>query len=240
MKQLHWSWLVWLIWLNSSDLPQLTTFTIGDKSFYKTTSITLSSTLTLSFSTDVPFTNGKYTKSPYSGNWTFQHITSSSITSDSSTPSPPSSLSLSTPQIRHSQRTRQIVTHHQPQFASCFLLLNYFPYLFHLPFHISFSINLQTLLAPCTLTSYIHRDSAPSLFRNRGSSATPPPSWQSHPVDVIWELLICHSFRVQPLSPILTIQAAWQISRPAIVLSSWAQRRPGSTSKILTSFYPLR
>ena len=157
MPQDHWVWLVWLIWLNSFDLPQLTSFTIGKSSFSATTSITLSSTFILLFSADVPFTNGKYTGSNASwyGEYTFRYIISSSITSDSSTPSPPSSLSLSTPQIRHSHSTRQIVTHHQPQFASCFLLLNYSPYLFHLPFHTSFSINLQTLLAPCTLTCYI-------------------------------------------------------------------------------------
>ena len=121
-----------MIRFNSFDLPQLTTFITGTHSFSATTSITLSSTLTLSFSADVPFTNGKYTKS---SNWTFCQITSSSITSDSSTLSPSSSLSLSTPQIRHSYSTRQIVTHHQPQFASCFLLLNNSSYLFHLLFH---------------------------------------------------------------------------------------------------------
>ena len=35
MKQLHWVWPVWLIWFNSFDLPQLTTFIIGEGSFYK-------------------------------------------------------------------------------------------------------------------------------------------------------------------------------------------------------------
>ena len=60
---------------------------------------------------------------------------------------------LHTGSIRHSHSTRQIVTHHQSQFASCFLLLNYSPYLFHLPFH-TISINLQTFwpraLSPVT------------------------------------------------------------------------------------------
>ena len=41
--QLHWVWLVWLIWFNSSDLPQLTTFTTGERSFFKTTSLSLTS-----------------------------------------------------------------------------------------------------------------------------------------------------------------------------------------------------
>ena len=109
MKQLHWVWLVRLLWFNSLDLPQLTTFTTGWDSFSNTRSITLSSTLVLSFSADVPFTNGTYTKSSGYNNWTFQYITSSSITSDSSTPSPLSSLSLTTPQIRHSHSTRLIL-----------------------------------------------------------------------------------------------------------------------------------
>ena len=112
IKQLHWVWLVWLIWFNSFDLQTLTTFTAGAYSFFHTRSLTLSSTLPLPFSSNVPFTNGKYTgsnrKDMY-GYWTFRHITSSSITSDSSTPSPPSSLSLTTPQIRHSYSTRQIL-----------------------------------------------------------------------------------------------------------------------------------
>ena len=47
MKQHHWVWLVWLIWFNSLDLPQLTTFTTGYQSFYKTTSLSLTSLIDL-------------------------------------------------------------------------------------------------------------------------------------------------------------------------------------------------
>ena len=51
--------------MNSFDLPQLTTFITYRCAFSATTSITLSSIFTLSFSTDVPFTNGKYIKNSY-------------------------------------------------------------------------------------------------------------------------------------------------------------------------------
>ena len=109
----------------------------------------LSPVHSLSFSSDVPFTNGKYTPLPHPTNpsqyptnsYTFKSITSSSITSDSSTPSLPSSLSLPTSQIRHSHSTRQILNPttnpNSPPVCST-----------HLP-------------TPFTLASYIHRDSAP-------------------------------------------------------------------------------
>ena len=47
IKQLHWVWPVWLIWFNSFDLPQLTAFTTGENSFYKTTSLSLTSLIDL-------------------------------------------------------------------------------------------------------------------------------------------------------------------------------------------------
>ena len=43
MKQLHCFWLVCLIRFNSFDLPQLTTFTTGEKSFYNTIELNLTS-----------------------------------------------------------------------------------------------------------------------------------------------------------------------------------------------------
>ena len=54
---------------------------------------------------------------------TFQNITSSSITSDSSTDSLPSTFSLSTPQVRYSYSTRKVVNR---IFSFYFLLLRIF------------------------------------------------------------------------------------------------------------------
>ena len=72
------------------DLPKLTTLSLGNYSFSNTRSIALSSTSHISSSSDVPFSNGHFsmsTKKSYdgrcNGDYTFQYITSSSITSDS-------------------------------------------------------------------------------------------------------------------------------------------------------------
>ena len=65
------------------DLPNLSSFTIGYGSFRETTSLDLSSiyhSLFLS-STDVPFTNGKYT---YGGGYAFNDLQETSIQYDSS------------------------------------------------------------------------------------------------------------------------------------------------------------
>ena len=109
MAQKYWMHLVWLIWFNSFDLPQLTEFYTGRNSFVATTSITLSSKLICSFPADVPFTNGIFTYEPalvddQSGydNYAFSNINSSSIISDSSTPSLLSLHSLSELSILHS------------------------------------------------------------------------------------------------------------------------------------------
>ena len=85
---------------SSIYLPQLNQISLGYCSFEETTSITLQSTFAFSLFPflDVPFSNGNYSvaplKHPEHPNWnneTFHLITSSSITSDSSTPSFPSS-----------------------------------------------------------------------------------------------------------------------------------------------------
>ena len=79
-------------------LPQLNQISLGRYSFEETTFITLQSTFVFSLFPflDVPFSNGNYSVAPlkhphYIDNQTFHHISSSSITSDSSTPSFPSS-----------------------------------------------------------------------------------------------------------------------------------------------------
>ena len=131
------------------DLPQFTIFEIGWYSFYDTTSITLSSTLTLSFSLDVPFTNGKYSKDSSSNNYTFKHITSSSITSDSSTLSSPSSHSLTTSQESHSHNSRKIIL---PVILFLFPLFVHLPLLLPLtPFTIPDELRMCTFCSPSCL-----------------------------------------------------------------------------------------
>ena len=46
-KQLNWVWPVWLIGFNWLDLPQLTTFTTGNKSFYSLTTLVLTGLIDL-------------------------------------------------------------------------------------------------------------------------------------------------------------------------------------------------
>ena len=76
-------------------LPQLNQISLGCDSFVATTSITLQSTFAFSLFPflDVPFSNGNYSvaQNRWDDNETFHKITSSSITSDPSTPSFPSS-----------------------------------------------------------------------------------------------------------------------------------------------------
>ena len=131
------------------DLPKFTIFKARQCSFCETTSITLSSTLTLSFSSDVPFTDGKYSKESSSINWTFRYITSSSITSDSSTLSSPSSHSLTTSQTSHSQSSRKIIL---PVILFLFPLFVHLPLLLPItPFTIPDELRMCTFCSPSCL-----------------------------------------------------------------------------------------
>lgn len=70
-------------WFN---LPNLRIISLGRRSFRNTSSISLSSTSLILSSLDVPFLNGHFsmsTEKNFIGEYTFRHITSSSITSDS-------------------------------------------------------------------------------------------------------------------------------------------------------------
>ena len=81
-----WVCQVWWYMIDWFDLPKLSTLTLASCSFSETKSITLSSTSLISSSSDVPFSNGHFsmsTKKSYDGDYTFQHITSSTIISDS-------------------------------------------------------------------------------------------------------------------------------------------------------------
>ena len=63
------------------DLPNLSTFTTGSSSFRETTSLDLSSIFWfILLSTDVPFSNGKFS----CGNYAFSSLSRSAIQSDSS------------------------------------------------------------------------------------------------------------------------------------------------------------
>ena len=131
------------------DLPQFTTFTTGEDSFTKTTSLTLSSTLTLSFSSDVPFTNGKYSKDSNIFSHTFRYITSDSITSESSTLSSPSSHSLTTSQTSHPHSSRKIIL---PVILFLFPLFVHLPLLLPItPFTIPDELRMCTFCSPSCL-----------------------------------------------------------------------------------------
>ena len=78
-----WVCQVWWYMIDWFDLPKLFTLSLDYDSFANTRSITLSSTSLISSSSDVPFSNGHYSISSSSDNYTFRYITSSSITSDS-------------------------------------------------------------------------------------------------------------------------------------------------------------
>ena len=85
-KQQVWVCQVWWYMIDWFDLPKLSSLSLGNYSFSYTRSITLSSTSLISSSSDVPFSNGHFSMSIEKdrfGNYTFQCITSSSITSDS-------------------------------------------------------------------------------------------------------------------------------------------------------------
>ena len=131
------------------DLPKFTIFKARQCSFRETTSITLSSTLTLSFSSDVPFTNGKYSKNSIDSNYTFDYITSDSITSDSSTLSSPSSHSLTTSQESHPHSSRKIIL---PVILFLFPLFVHLPLLLPLtPFTIPDELRMCTFCSPSCL-----------------------------------------------------------------------------------------
>ena len=83
-KQQVWVWIVWWYMVDWFDLPNLTSFTTWDESFYETTSLSLSSTSLIWSSSDIPFPNGNFSVNSNSKSKknAFHFITLSSITYD--------------------------------------------------------------------------------------------------------------------------------------------------------------
>ena len=71
-----WVWIVWWYMIDWFDLPKLSSLSLDCDSFANTRSITLSSISLIFSSSDVPFSNGHYSISSRSSNWTFRYITS--------------------------------------------------------------------------------------------------------------------------------------------------------------------